>query len=61
MITKEDRRRYKLHHRLRKQEGKIKTADRTVFVNCNETEETLPKEAKELRDKFGYSIQKEIE
>ena len=61
MITAKDRRRYKLHHRLRKQGVEIKTADRTIFVNCNETEETLPKDVKELRNKFGYSIQKRIE
>jgi hypothetical protein len=61
MVTTRNRRRYKLHYNLRKKGIRIQTSERTVVVNFTQAEENLPNGATELRDKFGYSIQMEIE
>lgn len=60
MVTAKNRRRYKLHYKLRKRGGQILTKERTVLVNYTQEESELPKEAIELRNKFGYSIQMQI-
>ena len=57
---KKDRRRYYLHYRLRKNDYKVNTQEKTIFVNYlkqNEHSDIVTLYIKELSQTFGYGIQ----
>ena len=58
---KKDQRRYTLHSLLRKKQFRVNAFEHKVYAPYYQKEDSLPEQAKELRDVFGYDIQLEIE